>query len=88
MKKHLLRTAGSLLLLLCLLTGCGQQSSSVENSVDEAVELVKDIPTTQYFTDEAVSEDAFWSQCAKRHESTALAFFGDYKFFCFAADRR
>ncbi len=57
MKKHLLRTAGSLLLLLCLLTGCGQQSSSVENSVDEAVELVKDIPTTQYFTDEAVSED-------------------------------
>ena len=45
MKKHLLRTAGSLLLLLCLLTGCGQQSSSVENSVDEAGELVKDIPS-------------------------------------------
>lgn len=56
MKKHLLRTAVSLL-LLCLLTGCGQQSNSVENSVNEAVELVKDIPTTQYFTDEAVSED-------------------------------
>ena len=29
----------------------------MENSVNEAVELVKDIPTTQYFTDEAVSED-------------------------------
>ena len=64
--KHVLKHAGTAALALTLLlSGCGQtvgQASdqetekSTENTATQAISLVTDFPTTQYFTDEAVQE--------------------------------
>ena len=40
---------------LCLFSGCGQ-SAPAEADFSQAAELVADISTTQYFTEEAVSD--------------------------------
>ena len=65
--KHTLKHAGAAALaLILLLSGCSQtagQTSDQEagegtgNSDTQALTLVTDIPTTQYFTDEAVKEE-------------------------------
>jgi len=62
-KIHLSAVSG--LLSLCLLCSCAQTGqvgdSSVQGTSDtassNAVELISDIPTSQYFTDDAVKED-------------------------------
>ena len=40
----------------CLMGGCAQESQDASAETVDAVKLVADIPTTQYFTDEAVAE--------------------------------
>ena len=64
--KHMLKHAGTAALALTLLlSGCGQTAGqasdqetekSTENTATQAISLVTDFPTTQYFTDEAVQE--------------------------------
>ena len=65
--KHVLKHAGTAALALALLlSGCGQTAGqasdqeteeSTENTATQAISLVTDFPTTQYFTDEAVQEE-------------------------------
>lgn len=60
--KHACKRAGiAALALAFLLAGCGQTSNQDAGgsggTAAQALSLVTDIPTTQYFTDEAVKED-------------------------------
>ena len=65
--KHTLKHVGTAALaLILLLSGCGQAAGQTpaqeaeEGTGDpnaQAISLVTDIPTTQYFTDEAVKEE-------------------------------
>ena len=40
----------------CLMGGCAQESQDTSTETVDAVKLVADIPTTQYFTDKAIAE--------------------------------
>ena len=60
--KHRVSVLISAMIMLALLCGCAQNGNAAEpvsegNSMEEAVALLSDIPTTQYFTEEAVAEE-------------------------------